>query len=193
MPVRLGPLRIPWPGSAKEDDPYWDSFLNRPAVDHRNMVVEIMRRSPEGNIFPVKADLHSPEVTASHVKELARYCGADLVGIVDLSKQDPEVTQGYPFAIVSVVRTTVDTGKHPGFGGQAATQHALYVTFVVSAYIRELGYRATAGADPAADRLAVAAGLGTLNADGRLVVPKLGSRIHVAEVIRTDLPLAADG
>jgi epoxyqueuosine reductase QueG len=46
--------------------------------------------------------------------------------------------------------------------------------------------------DPDAERLAAAAGLGTLNPDGRLVTPKYGARIHVS-VIRTDLPLAADG
>jgi epoxyqueuosine reductase QueG len=41
--------------------------------------------------------------------------------------------------------------------------------------------------------LAVAAGFGKLNADGRLVTPQYGTRIHVAHVIRTDLPLAPDG
>ena len=43
------------------------------------------------------------------------------------------------------------------------------------------------------ERLAVAAGLGTLNGDERLAVPKYGTRIHVADIIFTDLPLAADG
>jgi hypothetical protein len=193
MALRLGPLRLPWPKSAADDDPYWESFLNRPAADHRNMVVEIMRRASEGNIFPVRADLHTPEVTARHLKELALYCGADLVGIVDLSRQDPEVARGYPFAVVCAVQAAYDPGQHGGFGGQAASQNGLYVTFVVSAYMRELGYRATAEPDPAADGLAAAAGLGTLNAAGRLVAPKFGTKVHVANIIRTDLPLVADG
>jgi len=44
-----------------------------------------------------------------------------------------------------------------------------------------------------AEQLAAAAGLGTLDADGRLVTRELGTRVHVANVIVTDLPLAPDG
>jgi hypothetical protein len=39
-------------------------------------------------------------------------------------------------------------------------------------------------------RLAVAAKLGTLDRTGKLVTAAYGTRIHVADVIRTDLPLA---
>lgn len=193
MAPRLGFPRRLWSSLAPKDDPYWEFFIDRPAADPRNMVTEIMRRTGEGNIFPARADLHTPGVTASHIKELAVYCGADLVGIVDLARQSPEVAQGYPFAVVCAVRAEYDPREHPGFGGQAAEQNGLYVTFVVSAYMRELGYRASAAPDAAAPRLATAASLGRLNAEGRLVAPKLGTRVHVADIIRTDLPLAADG
>jgi len=91
------------------------------------------------------------------------------------------------------VRAEHDAQTAVGIGGQAPVQNGLFVTFVLSAYIRELGYRATVVADPTREALAVAAGLGALNADGRLVVPKLGAKVYVADVIRTDLPLAADG
>ena len=47
--------------------------------------------------------------------------------------------------------------------------------------------------DPAAERLVVAAGLGRFDTAGKLVVPKLGTRVHVGDLIRTDLPLAVDG
>jgi epoxyqueuosine reductase QueG len=72
-------------------------------------------------------------------------------------------------------------------------QKGLFITFVLSAWIRELGYRATAVLEPDAEKLAVVAGLGTLNEEGRLVTPQFGARVHVANVIRTDLPLAPDG
>jgi hypothetical protein len=72
-------------------------------------------------------------------------------------------------------------------------QNGLYVTFVLSAWIRELGYRATATIGADGEGLAARAGLGTLDAAGRLVTPRFGTRVHVADVIRTDLPLAADG
>jgi hypothetical protein len=190
---RLGPLTIPWPGSGSPDDPYWEFFLNAPPSDVRNLVPEIIRRAPEGAVNPAKADLHTPEVTSSHIKELARFLGADLVGIVSLGSQDADKGEGYPFAVVCAVRADYDPGQAPGIGGQVPVQNGLFVTFVLSAYIRELGYRATASVDSAAERLAAAAGLGTLDAAGRLVTARYGSRVHVADVIRTDLPLAADG
>jgi epoxyqueuosine reductase QueG len=69
----------------------------------------------------------------------------------------------------------------------------LFITFVLTAWIRELGFRANAAPDPDADKLAAAAGLGTLSSDGRLVTPKFGANVYIANIIRTDLPLAADG
>ncbi len=193
MALRLGPLRFPWPGRASAGDPYWDFFVSTPPSDPSNAVTEIIRRAPEGAVFPAKADLHSPEITSRHIKELARYLGADLVGIASLGSPAAESGEGYPFGIVCVVRADYDPRKAAGVGGQAPAQNGLFVTFVLSAYIRELGYRATPSGDADAERLAATAGLGRLNADGRLVAARLGSRAHVAGVIRTDLPLVADG
>ena len=69
-----------------------------------------------------------------------------------------------------------------------------FVTFSLAAYIREMGYRATNQLPGDEQRLAAAAGLGTLDAEGRLVTPRRSPRVHVAdEVIYTDLPLAPDG
>ena len=70
---------------------------------------------------------------------------------------------------------------------------ALSSSVLASASTREPGYRPTPAPDPAAPRLAAIAGLGRLNAQGNLVTKKLGTKVHVGDVIRTDLPLAADG
>lgn len=186
-------IRLPWQRAASEDDPYWDAFINRPATDDRNMVPEIIRKAPEGAVFPTLADLHTPDVTSSHIKELARYLHAQLVGIADLRSLDPEISHGYPFAVVCAVRAENDPRTSPGVGGQAPVQNGQYITFIVSAYIRELGYRATAKLEAPREQLAVRAGLGKLTADGRLTVRRYGTKIYVADVIFTDLPLAADG
>jgi hypothetical protein len=191
----LGPLKIPWRRKDSSDpstrlragDPYWDFFINRPPADLANAVTELIRSAPEGNVFPTKAELHTPEITSSHVKELARYLGADLVGIARLGGAEQ-----YPFAVVCAVPAEYDPREAPGIGGQVPVQNGLFITFVLSAWIRELGFRATALADPNGEKLAAAAGLGTLGPDGRLVTPKYGTRVHVADVIRTDLPLAPD-
>ncbi len=177
MALRLGPLKIPWLGKdSREDDPYWDFFINTPPADLANTVTEMIRSAPEGNVFPTKAELHTPEITASHVKELARYLGTDLIGIARLTTAPGPVARG-------------GDGKGEG----VPVQKGLFITFVLSAWIRELGFRATTALDPNAEQLAAAAGLGTLNAEGRLVTSKFGTHVHVANVIRTDLPLAPDG
>ena len=66
MALKLGPLKIPWPGKDPRDkDPYWDFFINTPPADLANTVTDMMRGAPEGNIFPTKADLHTPEITSA--------------------------------------------------------------------------------------------------------------------------------
>jgi hypothetical protein len=92
-----------------------------------------------------------------------------------------------------LVRADYDPREAPGVGGQVPVQNGLFISFVLSAWIRELGFRASAAPDPEAEKLAAAAGLGRLNAKGRLVTDKFGSNVHVSNVIRTDLPLAPDG
>jgi hypothetical protein len=195
--LRLGPFKIPRVGEdSHKDDPYWDFFINTPPADVANTVTEMIRSAPEGNVFPTKAELHTPDITSSHVKELARYLGTDLVGIARLPGAVEDKGAGdnvYPFAVVCAVQTDYDPRQAPGIGGQVPVQKGLFITFVLSAWIRELGYRATAVLEPDAEKLAVVAGLGTLNEEGRLVTPQFGARVHVANVIRTDLPLAPDG
>jgi hypothetical protein len=203
--LRLGPIKIPWLGKdSREDDPYWDFFINTPPADLANTVTEMIRSAPEGNVFPTKAELHTPDITSSHVKELARYLGTDLVGIARLTTTPASsITRGgdgrgegnehYPFAVICAVQADYDPRHALGIGGQVPVQKGLFITFVLSAWIRELGFNATAALDPNAEQLAAAAGLGNLTADGKLLTPQYGTRIHVANVIRTDLPLAPDG
>jgi hypothetical protein len=190
MGLRLGPLTLPWPREATRDDPYWDFFLKTPAADVRNSVPDLIRGVQEGAINPVREEVHTPEINAEHIKDLARFLGTDLIGVARL---DPANEGGYPYAVVCVVRAACDPRVSPGVGGQVPVQNGLFVRFVLSAYIRELGFRATAVGGPPGEPLAAAAGLGTLDAQGRLVTPQYGAQVHVTDVIRTDLPLAVDG
>ncbi|HEX9263587.1 MAG TPA: hypothetical protein VF977_04395 [Candidatus Binatia bacterium] len=192
MTLRLGPLKLPWSGKdSHKDDPYWEFFINTPPTDLANTVTEMIRNAPAGNVFPTKAELHTPEITSSHVKGMAEYFGAELAGVAQLAPNDnPE---GYPFAVICAVHADYDPLKSSGIGGQVPVQNGLFITFVLSAWIRELGFRASVAPDPNAEKLAAAAGLGTLDKDGKLVTAKFGSKVYVANVIRTDLPLAPDG
>jgi len=190
--LRLGPLKLPWLGkNSHKDDPYWDFFINTPPADLANTVTEMIRNAPAGSVFPTKTELHTPEITSSHVKGMAEYFGAELVGIVKLDPSDnPE---GHSFAVICAVHADYEPRAAPGMGGQVPVQNGLFISFVLSSWIRELGFRATAAPDPDAEKLAAAAGLGKLNKEGRLVTPQFGANVHLANVIRTDLPLAADG
>jgi hypothetical protein len=192
--VSVVAFKFPWSRKdTHDDDPYWDFFIKTPPADLTNTVTELIRNAPAGNIFPTPADIHTPEITAQHVKELARYCGAELVGIARLETNNTNNPDGYPFAILCGVRAEYDPRVSPGIGGQVPVQNGLFLTFVLSAWIRELGFRASVVPAMEAETLAAQAGLGSLNAEGRLVTPQLGAKVYIADAICTDLPLAADG
>ena len=174
MALKLGPLTIPWPATSHRDDPYWDLFMNRQPADPNNLVAHVMAKAPDGNVNPVRADLHTPEITATHIREFADFVGAEFVGIVK-TENEP-----LPFAIVCGVPTDHDPASSPGVGGQMPAVNTQYVSFIIAAYIRELGYQASAAVDPTTRTLAARAGLTPTRS------------IYVSEVIRTDLPLAAD-
>jgi hypothetical protein len=193
-----GAFQAPLQRLTRQDDPYWDGFINRPPSDARNILTELMKKAPEGNVFPTQHELHSPNVTAKHVKELTTYLSKKraVVGIVDLSKQPPEIARGYANAIVSGIDAEYDPYVSPGVGGQVALQAGQYYNWIVSSWIREMGFRATMKIDvPRAERehLAVVAGLGKLNGDGKLTVPRYGTKVHIVDIIFTDLPMQADG
>lgn len=184
-------MRLPWSGKdPHRNDPYWDFFINTPPADLANTVTEMIRKAPEGNVFPAKAELHTPEITSNHVKGMAAYFGAEMVGIVKLKQDDAE---SFPYAVICAVHADYDPRTSPGIGGQVPVQKGLFISFVLSAWIREMGFRASSAADSNADKLAAAARLGTLDAHGRLVTEKFGANVHIANIIRTDLPLAPDG
>lgn len=193
MPLQFGPLRFPWFGKdAHKKDPYWDFFINTPPADLANTVTEMIRKAPDGNVFPTRAELHTPEITSSHVKGMAEYFGAELVGIAKLP-DNPNQAETYPFAIICGVHADYDPRTALGIGGQVPVQNGLFITFVLSSWIRELGFHASTAPDLDADKLAAGAGLGTLNGEGKLVTAKFGANVHIANVICTDLPLAPDG
>jgi hypothetical protein len=211
-------MRLPFSRQRQTDrDPYWEAFINRPPADPNNVIPHAFSQLRDGETNPVRTEVHSPNTMSSHIKELGRFYGADLIGIVAcptisaegspvgvdmVGHQFPagvptggQLASDQEFAIVSVLKAGYDTRSAAGVGGQTPALKGLFATFTLAAYIRELGYRATRAfaEDNRADRLAAAAGLGDLTADGRLVTRWFGRGVYVAEVIVTDLPLQPDG
>jgi hypothetical protein len=192
MTIQLGPLTLPWGRDTHKDDPYWDRFVNGPVFDQRNLLSEAVNKTTGGVVNPIKADIHSPEITAEHIKELAIFVGADSVGIVKLTGQSGDDGEDYPFGIVCSVKAEYDPRVSKGAGGQVPVQDAQFVTFILAAYIREMGYRAVTAKVENPERFAVEAGLGTLDSQGRLVIPGSGSRVYVGDLVYTELPLVPD-
>ena len=180
------PLKLPW---AKEPaDPYWDIFMNRAPADPNNLPTEGIRRAKEGSVYPVQVETHTPPIMAQHLKDLAVFYGAHAVGIV----QRADASDGLPYAVLCALRAPADPRTALGFGGQTPALFGAFVTFNLGSSIREFGFRCTKAGTDGAERLAVAAGLGTHSADGRVVHPTHGP-LYLADVLLTDLPIAPDG
>ena len=192
-------------------DPLWDHFIYHAPADPKNNLAPALQGAPEGRIYPVKTEVSDPHTMSRYIKELARWFGADLVGIAALqpnhmqpgSRSDAggnriEETERlensarqYLFAVVCTIAAAYDPREAKGLGGQLAVQNGAIVNHHLRNYIRELGYRASiGGADPFA--VAAAAGLGQRDRTGRFVTRLSAAHIHVADAILTDLPLAPD-
>jgi hypothetical protein len=197
--MKLGNVRAYWPWRNRAEDAYDEFYRQAPPSDPRNLIVNRIREAPEGSIFAVKSDTHTPAVMSAHIKELGRFFGADLVRIVELTglSMDPSAAPGpdakewrdLPYAVVCGFRAEHDPRDAPGIGGHAVALKGAFATFQISAIIREFGFRATKQSGLDSEQVAVAAGIGALNKDGRIVVPGFGSKIHLADLILTDLPV----
>jgi hypothetical protein len=188
--MRVGPLNLKWLPRRSEADPYWDLFVRTPPVDPNNLVAESLRHVTEGNVFPIKTDVHSPQIMSSHVKEFARFLGADLCGVAPLGR--PADPPDLPFGIVVAMAADYDMREAQGIGGQAPMLKGAFVTFVLGAWIRESGYRATRIALAESNQLAVSAGLAGIDSSGRLLNARVGPYLHIADILCTDMPLALD-
>ena len=196
-------LRSLWLRRRKGEDPYEDFFLNAQPADPRNLIVNRIREAVEGSVFAVKAETHTPEVMARHVKELGRFFGAEAVHIAASGSLDPDQRgtgkthddsgqRDLPFAVIMLFRAEHDPRESPGIGGHVGSLKAAFATFQVSAIIREFGFQAIRLALAEPDNVAASVGLGSLDRSGRLKTARLGTKLHVADVILTDLPVKPD-
>jgi len=154
-----------------------------------------------------------PEEMSRIVKKVARFYGADLVGIcrvhpnwiyshefnvITQETYTIEIPEGCNHAVVMAIEMDYDaicsspTGVSAGATGLGYSKMA-FVANMVATFIRGLGYRAIpAGNDTALSiPLAMAAGLGEGSRMGLLITEEFGPRVRLCKVF-TDLPLQAD-
>ncbi len=190
----------------RDKDPLWEGFVNRPLSDPSNDLGAAIRSAPEGAVYPVKTEVPDPAGMSANMKDLGCWLGVDVVGITRLQpsqvrpekfrdgqgeRSAEEIARDYPIAIICGVQTEHDPGNTEGMAGRVSTLEGNLVSFNLAAFIRELGYRASfGGAD--AIKVAEAAGLGRLGADGRFTAPGKKGWLYISDPILTELPMEAD-
>jgi ferredoxin len=182
-----------------------------------NSLQYIMSNVPEGPVSSERTPVSDPAQMARNIKEVARFLGADVVGIATLDplyvyshrargiaamgeKPGDRVDLPHHFAICMGFASDYEkflsnnsriSDAEYGLGNI----HTIPTTFMLASYIREMGYPARAHHYGRSEvnpiPLAVNAGLGELGRHGMLIHEEYGSRLHLA-VVTTDLPLAVD-
>ncbi len=157
---------------------------------------------------PIPGD---PEAVANHIKSLAYFLDADMVGICEVPDHawvshdldGDEIRPYHDTAVVILIDRGSDTRDAAtggeGFGdsrGGRADLKGSTIACVMADYIRQLGWPARAQTAARSDvlhlPLTLQAGLGALGRTGEVVLnPFLGARFETA-VVTTDLPMATD-
>ncbi len=199
------------------NDPFVRIFNSGRATDPWNAMATLFTEAPEGKVNPVATPVPDPAKMSRQIKEVARFFGADAVGIALLdqayvythrargsqaegTKAGDPVTLDHKYAIC--MGLAGDNDRY--VAGPSSISDAEYSmgntrsmipAFMLAAYIRELGYPARWHAYHRMELnplpLAIRAGLGELGRNGMLIHEKYGSRLHLM-VVTTDLPLVVD-
>ena len=160
-----------------------------------------------------KLDTSDLQKVTRDIKKVARYFGADLVGITELDKQwlyshtydshtseskPLELPEEYKHIIVMAFAKYYDMLRYPltyiadAPAGMGYSKMAITSTYLAQ-FIKLIGYQAIPCSNDTAPSipLAMRAGLGELGRNGLLITPEFGPRVRLAKVL-TDLPLVAD-
>jgi len=185
------------------------------AADRRNVPGDALSRAPKGDINPVRVQVDDPEAMSRHIKRVAQYLGADVVGIArahptmlyqgGISDEGTAVGGGepealdelcrkYPYLIVATTAWDYDMIQaHRHHIGDAAyhtsQQKGAVMLHSLEGYIKELGYTSKRGMANG-QAAALAAGVGELGRNGMIITEKYGARVNMTGVLMTDLPLA---
>jgi ferredoxin len=213
---RLGPvlkkrMRDPVP------DAFWRTVYPRRERERENSILWYLWDAVDGPVNPVPTEAPDPEANAARIKEMARFLGADLVGISELRSDfvytnyanmfdaakgtlgDPvQLEHRYAISLAKAMdRRKLNISPSYIENDETALRYAelAFITCMLAAYIRELGYPARAHhlAREAVlhQPLAVQAGLGELGRNDTVISARFGPGMRLGTVT-TDLPLALD-
>ncbi|WP_370455050.1 reductive dehalogenase domain-containing protein [uncultured Ruegeria sp.] len=164
-------------------------------------------------IATTKVEVDDPEAMSHEVKRIARFFGADLVGITDFddrwlytarvdTRDFSEAENALPEGLTSVIvlghqmdQELVAT--YPSALAGAATgreySHETSIIIQLAAYIRNLGYEAVPSMNDTALVIpyAIKAGLGEYARNQMVITPEFGPRLRFSKIF-TNLPLSHD-
>ncbi len=164
-------------------------------------------------VAPTRAELGSPAEESGEIKRLARFFGADLVGITEIDERwhythrpdtrvmspvsDP-LPAGMTHVIVMAHAMDFDLVEtYPSALAGASTgreySHEAAICIQLATYIRNLGYQAVASMNDTALVIpyAIKAGLGEYGRNQMVLTPEFGPRVRFSKIF-TALPLAVD-
>jgi reductive dehalogenase len=185
------------------------------AADPKNVIAQWINRGAKGEINSERVRVDDPEAMTRHIKRVAHYFGADVVGIARAhptmlnagrisdegtadggGEAEPldEMCRQYPYVIVATTAWDYDKIQaHRHHIGDAAyhvsQQKAALMLKSLEGYIKELGYSALRGVAHG-QAAALAAGVGELGRNGMIITEKFGARVNMTGTLMTDLPLA---
>ena len=164
-------------------------------------------------IAPTQVTVDDPAQMAAEVKRIATFFGADLCGITDMderwlyaSRVDTRDMSAVPNDLPPGMTSVIVMGHqmaeelvatYPSALAGAATgreySHEASIVMQVAAYIRNLGYEATASMNDTGLVIpyAVKAGLGEYARNQMVITPTFGPRLRFSKIF-TNLPLAHD-
>ena len=196
-------------------DPIYRTMMGIPRS--ANCVTYHLRLAVDGPLNGERLKVADPAAMTGKVKGIARFFGADRVGVCELSqsyvashrwdeylagrgKPAKPIRLKHRYAISLVFKRDYDLVKagHSYIDGAEGTlvyNKAAVTACQLAAYIRELGYPAKAHHEREEEVLqvpiAVQAGMGELGRLGLLMTPEWGPRVRMSTVT-TDLPLIPD-
>ncbi|MGC1506576.1 MAG: reductive dehalogenase domain-containing protein [Sulfitobacter sp.] len=164
-------------------------------------------------VAPMQQEVDDPAAMSTEIKRIAKFFGADLCGITDMderwlyasrvdTRDMSEAPNDLPEGMTSVIVMGHEmeeelVATYPSALAGAATgreySHEAAVVMQMAAYIRNLGYEATASMNDTGLVIpyAIKAGLGEYARNQLVITPEFGPRLRFSKIF-TNLPLSHD-
>ncbi len=164
-------------------------------------------------VAPVQQEIEDPKAMSAEIKRIATFFGADLCGITDMddrwlyasrvdTRDMSEAPNDLPPGMTSVIvmghqMDEALVATYPSALAGAATgreySHEAAIVMQLAAYIRNLGYEATASMNDTGLVIpyAIKSGLGEYARNQMVITPEFGPRLRFSKIF-TNLPLAQD-